>query len=777
MENKAAENVQQEVPIIALDSGENKVTSVENLPLPGLNSSESSPVATMDDVWVDIVATIAENSDSPVVVVTAKNEEILEKVGATVELVEPEVMAPLPNEQATSGDGQRDEPRDESAFEQPCEQAQVPPQAPLLEQQLMQQQQVPPQAPLLEQQLMQQQQVPPQAPMLDQQLEQQQQQQVPLQYPMLDQQIEQQQLQVQPQEPMEANGNVVFKKRKRGCRGGRKKKPSSNRQLTVDDVELSFDVPPRDDEEAGPPNRRQAVGENVPVYVPPGAASGTDSIASAGALASPKQQLPVRLTGVMFDGLRPIPTDPTVDPAPRHCFNCWKPGHFRQVCPSAKEHSYCYNCGRDGVDMADCPRCSGAHAEWLERTYSAERSQATEEHRRAYESWREATPDRVVSEPRRVDFDLRIPTRNNGIDERSWDMIDKHIQETWPGNIILLTLCSGEITTPEVESRPRIIQECHDSAIAGHKGMKKTYNRVRKKYFSKGIKDKTRVKTRLPLMITTMPTTAFELIEMDIEMSPMYRRFASQNLSETQITRPRNPILTSSVEMARAQEVICMGQPAEPDNNEGGEIRILPKHADVLQRLSQVQRPLAIFQRSAPLEWQVANIRLLRMRLLRFPPPRLLEGERAPGRVNDLAPAARSEYLQVIRGSHSRNPLLRQCFHAVLNALIVPLGAWRGTCCYEEVKDVPGLLEVYKTGLEEPLFRTCRACPGPRCNRPVWVSRPVDRCNLFERVIILNFSMIEEGHVLETSPPTTNKDPLKKRKKSVCHSQLSCLYV
>ncbi|KAL7304761.1 hypothetical protein TKK_0002992 [Trichogramma kaykai] len=39
---------------------------------------------------------------------------------------------------------------------------------------------------------------------------------------------------------------------------------------------------------------------------------------------------------------------------------------------------------------------------------------------------------------------VSIPTRNNGIDERSGDTIDKHIQETWPGNTIALTLCSGK---------------------------------------------------------------------------------------------------------------------------------------------------------------------------------------------------------------------------------------------------------------------------------------------------------------------------------------------
>ncbi|KAL7287000.1 hypothetical protein TKK_0018798 [Trichogramma kaykai] len=395
MENKAVENVQQEAPIIALDSGENNVTTVENLPLPGLDSSELNLAATMDDVWDDIVATIAENNSTPEIVATAEGGEVSEKVGVTVEFVETEVIAPLLNEQAAPGDGQRDEEVDELTSEQ----QQVPLQAPMLDQQLEQQQQVP----MQEQQLEQQQQVPLQVLMQEQQLEQQQ--QVPLQVQVQEQQLEPQLR----QEQMEANidSEVVFKKRKRSCRGGRKKKPSANRQLTVDDLELSFDVPARDDEEAGPPNRRQAVGDQVPVYVPSGPASGAGGLTSAEPLASPRQQLQVRLTSVMFGGLKAIPTDPAVDPAPRHCFNCWKPGHFRQVCPSAKERNYCFNCGRVGVDMADCPRCSGAHAEWIERTYSAERSQATEERRRAYESWREANPDRVVSEPRKVEFDLR----------------------------------------------------------------------------------------------------------------------------------------------------------------------------------------------------------------------------------------------------------------------------------------------------------------------------------------------------------------------------------
>ncbi|CAB0035625.1 unnamed protein product, partial [Trichogramma brassicae] len=117
---------------------------------------------------------------------------------------------------------------------------------------------------------------------------------------------------------------------------------------------------------------------------------------------------------------------------------------------------------------------------------------------------------------------ISIPMNNNGIDSRSWEMISARLRETWPEDAAKLTLCSGEITTPDVKSRPRIIRESHDSATAGHKGITKTYNRAREKYLWKGMKNEiteyvkscpicqtkklTRIKTRLPLTITTTPT-------------------------------------------------------------------------------------------------------------------------------------------------------------------------------------------------------------------------------------------------------------------------------
>ena len=80
-----------------------------------------------------------------------------------------------------------------------------------------------------------------------------------------------------------------------------------------------------------------------------------------------RSHLPVRTTGTMFGGLRRIPTRPDLDPPAGVCFVCWKRGHRRWDCQKAALHMYCYNCGRRGVDLTDCPRCSERHRERTER--------------------------------------------------------------------------------------------------------------------------------------------------------------------------------------------------------------------------------------------------------------------------------------------------------------------------------------------------------------------------------------------------------------------------
>ncbi|CAB0043507.1 unnamed protein product [Trichogramma brassicae] len=126
---------------------------------------------------------------------------------------------------------------------------------------------------------------------------------------------------------------------------------------------------------------------------------------------------------------------------------------------------------------------------------------------------------------------VRIAKHDDGIKDTLWPLIENYLRTNLRGTVTI-TLCAGLIDTPEVEDRLRIIQESHDSALGGYKGVTKTYNRVNEKYFWNGMKKEitdyvrscptcqkeklTRVKTRLPLTITTTPTEAFEVIEIDI---------------------------------------------------------------------------------------------------------------------------------------------------------------------------------------------------------------------------------------------------------------------
>ena len=50
-------------------------------------------------------------------------------------------------------------------------------------------------------------------------------------------------------------------------------------------------------------------------------------------------------------------------------------------------------------------------------------------------------------------------------------------------------MCYGNVSTPPEESRLDIISENHNSKIGGHKGVNKTYQRIRDRYFWPGIKE------------------------------------------------------------------------------------------------------------------------------------------------------------------------------------------------------------------------------------------------------------------------------------------------
>ncbi|XP_043481111.1 uncharacterized protein LOC122510492 [Leptopilina heterotoma] len=84
--------------------------------------------------------------------------------------------------------------------------------------------------------------------------------------------------------------------------------------------------------------------------------------------------LPVITRGVLFGGLKLIPTDPELDPPPGSCISCWQFGHRRNDCPNP-QYGYCRNCGRRGVTMTDCPRCSDRHKRDMMMKYGREKYQ------------------------------------------------------------------------------------------------------------------------------------------------------------------------------------------------------------------------------------------------------------------------------------------------------------------------------------------------------------------------------------------------------------------
>ena len=126
----------------------------------------------------------------------------------------------------------------------------------------------------------------------------------------------------------------------------RARRYNPNRHLEREDYVSARESPPPPEDEAGPPCRRVRPDEprrQDNRHVPGGTR--------------------VRLQGIIFGGLNPVPTDPSIDPPPYHCFNCWQPDHFSGQCPRSRVRLYCRNCGRHGEDLNSCPRCGKAHAE------------------------------------------------------------------------------------------------------------------------------------------------------------------------------------------------------------------------------------------------------------------------------------------------------------------------------------------------------------------------------------------------------------------------------
>ena len=113
-----------------------------------------------------------------------------------------------------------------------------------------------------------------------------------------------------------------------------------------------------------------------------------------------------------------------------------------------------------------------------------------------------------------------------------WEEISATLKIVFLYSTIKIIICNGITQYPTKEQGNQSIEEAHSSAIRGHKGVTKTYNRIRQRYYWENmkldiqkyiqlclqcqLKKLVRVKTKNAMIITDSPGTAFEKISMDI---------------------------------------------------------------------------------------------------------------------------------------------------------------------------------------------------------------------------------------------------------------------
>lgn len=166
-------------------------------------------------------------------------------------------------------------------------------------------------------------------------------------------------------------------------------------------------------------------------------------------------------------------------------------------------------------------------------------------------------------------------------DDISWSYVIKKIKHYLEDRAISLTICKSLIECPPGARRVELIQEKHATPIGGHKGITKTYNRLRQNYFwptmkkdiqnfiqtcrDCQIKKLTRVKTRQPMVITDTPGAAFDKVSMDImgplPLSPsgnLYILSLQDLLTKYAIGIPLKQADSQTIAKAFAENFICI---------------------------------------------------------------------------------------------------------------------------------------------------------------------------------------------------------------------------
>lgn len=135
----------------------------------------------------------------------------------------------------------------------------------------------------------------------------------------------------------------------------------------------------------------------------------------------------------------------------------------------------------------------------------------------------------VITELNLLTLSLRHTER---LDSITWGQVLELLQGILNERPTIITICQGIISTPAPEQRHEIIREFHESAAGGHKGITKTYLRIRKHFAWRNMKRDieehirncrpcqemklVRKKTRQPMVLTDTPGHAFDKVALDI---------------------------------------------------------------------------------------------------------------------------------------------------------------------------------------------------------------------------------------------------------------------
>ena len=122
--------------------------------------------------------------------------------------------------------------------------------------------------------------------------------------------------------------------------------------------------------------------------------------------------------------------------------------------------------------------------------------------------------------------------KTDRIENLEWEQVIRKLKDSFSKSSVKLIICLGIIRYPPLEERDPIMQEAHISVVGGHRGVTKTYKRIKQDYNWENLKEDiqdcirkcvqcqlkqlVRVKTRVPMIITNSGVHAMDRISMDV---------------------------------------------------------------------------------------------------------------------------------------------------------------------------------------------------------------------------------------------------------------------